>query len=187
MSDTCWSAHASATKVLCYNYSNIQRSLIDLSEDDNQNLSTRNEARVLSKQMDKLETALLCKYWNCVLQRFDATSTVKQNIELDLSKAVDLVASLRDFVAELRGQFDSFETAAKGMSPTISQAYKSDSQRKRTRKKHADEPDKPHQDLQMSGRQKFIADDFYVINDVLQPSLTEEVNHTKRSLTFSLS
>lgn len=76
LSDTCWSAHASATKVLCYNYSNIQRSLIDLSEDDNQNLSTRNEARVLSKQMDKLETALLCKYWNCVLQRFDATSTV---------------------------------------------------------------------------------------------------------------
>lgn len=140
----------------------------DLSEDDNPNLSTRNEARMLAKQMDKLENALLSKYWNCILQRFDATSTVLQDIDLDLSKAVDLVASLKDFVAGLRNQFNSFETAAKEMSPTISQAYKSDSQRKRTRKKHVDEPDTLHQDLQLSGRQKFIAD---VINDRLTVEL----------------
>jgi len=184
LSDTRWSVHASATKVLCYNYSNIQRSLIDLSEDDNQNLSTCNEARVLSKQMDKLKTALLCKYWNCVLQRFDATSIVLQNIDLDLSKAVDLVASLMDFVAELRGQFDSFETAAKEMSPTISQDYKSDSQRKRTRKKHADEPDKPHQDFQMSGRQKFIADVFYGINYHLIAELDRRSESNKEITNF---
>lgn len=88
---------------------------------------------MLAKQMDKLDNALLCKCWNCIRQRFDVTSKILQDI--DLAKAVDLVAGLRD-------QFDSFETAAKEASP-ISQAYKCDSQNQ-TRQKHADEPATHH-------------------------------------------
>lgn len=49
---------------------------------DNQNLSMCNKARVLAKQFDKLETALLCKYWNCILQRFNATSTALKTLTL---------------------------------------------------------------------------------------------------------
>ncbi|KAK1874905.1 Netrin receptor DCC [Dissostichus eleginoides] len=56
--------------------------------------------------------------WNAILQRFQGVSAALQAVELDLCNAVDLVRSLREYVAGLRDQFDNFETAAKNMSPT---------------------------------------------------------------------
>ena len=136
LSDTRWSVHAVATKALCQNYVGIQQSLLNIADDDeHRNLSTREEARMLHKKMNKLEIALMCKIWNAILQRFQGMSTALQAVELDLCNAVDLVRSLRDYVAGLRDQFDSFETAAINMSPTMSEEYKADTQRKRKRKR----------------------------------------------------
>lgn len=53
-------------------------------------------------------------------QCFNRVSADLQAVALDLSNAMGLVQSLRDYVAELRDQLKSFETAASMMSPTIS-------------------------------------------------------------------
>ncbi len=84
--------------------------------------------------MEKLEIAILCCVWNTVLQRVQKTSTQLQMVALDLSNAVALVGSLRDFIADLRDQFERFESTAKNMSSCVSQTYKTDIQRERRRK-----------------------------------------------------
>ncbi|CAM4446998.1 unnamed protein product [Leuciscus chuanchicus] len=154
LSDTRWSAHAVATKALCTNYAGIQLSLLNIADDDeHQNLSTREEARALHKKMNKLEIAIMCNMWNAILQRFHGVSTALQAVELDLCNAVDLVRSLREYVASLRDQFDSFETAARNMSPNVSHEYKADTQRKKERKRQADESSEP--ECELSGRKRF--------------------------------
>lgn len=86
-------------------------------------------------KMEKLENAFLCDMWNNILQHFHKTSAALQAAELDLCNAVDLISSLTDYVVNLRGDFDNFESVAKNMSPTVSQQYKVDTQRHRKRKK----------------------------------------------------
>lgn len=106
-----------------------------------------------------------------MLQRFNKTRTFLQEVDLDLCNAVGLVASLRDYVAGLRGQFERFETTAKSMSPSVSQTYKSESQRSRQRKKHADESSEPDSHLSMSSQQKFAVSVFTLIVDKLVAEL----------------
>lgn len=57
LSDTRWSAHASATKALHQNYGNIQESLLKLSTDTSQNVTTQREAATYNSKMDELENA----------------------------------------------------------------------------------------------------------------------------------
>ncbi|CAM4509097.1 unnamed protein product [Leuciscus chuanchicus] len=170
LSDTRWSAHAVATKALCQNYAGIQQSLLNIADDDeHQNLSTREEARALHKKINKLEIALMCNMWNAILQRFQGVSTALQAVELDLCNAVDLVRSLRDYVSGLRDQFDSFETAARNMSPIVSHEYKSDTQRKKKRKRQADESSEP--ECELSGRKRFCTSVYIYIIDRLVSEL----------------
>ena len=170
LSDTRWSAHAVATKALCQNYAGIQQSLLNIADDDeHQNLSTREEARVLHKKMNKLEIAFMCKMWNAILHRFQGVSTALQAVELDLCNAVDLVRSLRNYVAGLRDEFDSFESLAKNMSPTVSEEYKVDTQRKRKRKRQVDESSEP--ECELSGREHFCTSVFIVVIDRLVSEL----------------
>uniref|UniRef100_A0A3B3QZT7 TTF-type domain-containing protein n=1 Tax=Paramormyrops kingsleyae TaxID=1676925 RepID=A0A3B3QZT7_9TELE len=165
LSDTRWTAHTTATKALCQNYANIQQSLLELSEDSSQHVTTKREAVSLSSKMEQLENAFLCNLWNNILQRFHRTSAVLQAVDLDLSNAVDLVGSLRGYVANLRDDFDKFENAAKKMSPSVSQSYKADTQRQRKRTKKADEPPEP--DSVRPGRDKFRTTVFIAIIDRL--------------------
>lgn len=132
-------------------------------------MSTREEARVLHKKMNKLEIALMCNTWNAILQRFQGVSTAPQAVELDLCNAVDLVRSLREYVVGLRDQFDSFETAAKNMSPTVSDEYKADTQRKRKRKRQADESSEP--ECELSGRRRFCTSVYICVIDRLVSEL----------------
>lgn len=134
-----------------------------------QNLTARDEARTLNKKMDKIEIAFLCNMWNSILLRFQKTSTALQAVEIDLCSAVSLVRSLREYIAGLRDQFESFETAAKNMSPTVSEVYKADTQRVRKRKKQPDESSEP--DCQLSGRDKFSTSVFTVVIDRLLAEL----------------
>ncbi len=171
LSNTRWSAHAQATSTLCLNYDNIFQSLQTIADDYHQNLTTRNEATSLSRQMEKLEIAILCCVWNTVLQRVQKTSTQLQMVALDLSNAVALVGSLRDFIADLRDQFERFESTAKNMSSCVSQTYKTDIQRERRRKKQPDDSSVTDSQSTMSGRQKFQVCVFNVIIDKLVAEL----------------
>ena len=89
--------------------------------------------------MEHLENAILCQLWNCLLQRVDKVSVTLQKVDLDLVNAVDMIYSLKGFVATLRDDFDRFESDALKMSPAVSKTYKHDAQRKRVRKRFADE------------------------------------------------
>ena len=169
LSDTRWSAHAVANKALCQNYAGIQQSLLNIADDEHQNWSTREEARALYKKMNKLEIALMCNMWNTILQRFQGVSTALQAVELDLCNAVDLVRSLREYVAGLRDQFDTFETAARNMSPTMSHEYKADTQRKKKRKRQADESSEP--ECELSGRRRFHTSVYICVIDRLVSEL----------------
>ncbi|CAM4513430.1 unnamed protein product [Leuciscus chuanchicus] len=170
LSDTRWSAHAVATKALCQNYAGIQQSLLNIADDDeHQNLSKREEARALHKKMNKLEIALMCNMWNDILQRFQGVSTALQAVELDLCNAVDLVQSLHEYVAVLRDQFDSYETAARNMSPIVSHEYKADTKRKKKRRRQADESSEP--ECELSGRKHFCTSVYIYIIDRLVSQL----------------
>lgn len=73
----------------------IQHLLPKITEDDNQNATTRNEAQALHKEMCRLETAFLCNVeYNFRESRFQRASTALQATEIDLCDAVDLVRSL---------------------------------------------------------------------------------------------
>ncbi|KAF3842706.1 hypothetical protein F7725_001555 [Dissostichus mawsoni] len=107
--------------------------------------------------------------WNAILQRFQGVSAALQAVELDLCNAVDLVRSLREYVAGLRDQFDNFETAAKNMSPTVSEEYRADTQRKRKRKSQADDSSEP--ECELSGRSRFRTSVFIRVIDRLVSEL----------------
>uniref|UniRef100_A0A087X3D0 TTF-type domain-containing protein n=1 Tax=Poecilia formosa TaxID=48698 RepID=A0A087X3D0_POEFO len=129
LSNTRWAAHADATQAVHINYANIQKSLKNIVNDTNQNAAIRNEAR-----SHKLETAFMCTFWHSILQRFEKASAALQSVELDLCTAVDLVGSLREYIGGLRDQFDRFESQAKKLSPTVSQAYRVTGRRSKTPK-----------------------------------------------------
>lgn len=97
----------------------IQESLQKLSDDWNQNLSAWYEARTLYVKMKKLEKAFLCNMWNNIVQRFHKNITALQAVELDLCNAVNLISSLRDYVASLRDDFDNFESDVSNCVPTL--------------------------------------------------------------------
>ena len=134
-------------------------------------MSTREEARALHKKMNKLEIALMCNMWNTILQRFQGVSTALQAVELDLCNAVDLVWS---YVAGLRDQFDSFETAARNMFPIVSHEYK-DTQRKKKRKRQADESSEP--ECELSGRKCLCTSVYIYVTD----RLVSELDRTYQS------
>ncbi|KAK7906830.1 hypothetical protein WMY93_015442 [Mugilogobius chulae] len=76
------------------------------------------------------------------------TSAMLQEVDLDLSTAVELVGSLRQFIASLRDEFDKFETTAKNLSPNVV-------------KKRSDES-QVEDEIIMTGRQNFVINVFYV-------------------------
>lgn len=165
LSNTRWAAHADATQAVHINYANIQKSLKNIVNDTNQNAAIRNEARSLDKKMDKLETAFMCTFWHSILQRFEKASAALQSVELDLCTAVDLVGSLREYIGGLRDQFDRFESQAKKLSPTVSQAYRVTGRRSKTPKPFFGESATSEVDL--SAQQKFSTSVFLVVVDRL--------------------
>ncbi|KAI4817932.1 hypothetical protein KUCAC02_011304 [Chaenocephalus aceratus] len=130
-----------------------EQSLLNIVDDEHHNLSTREEARGVSAAL--------------------------QAVELDLCNAVDLVRSLREYVAGLRDQFDNFVTAAKNMSPTVSDEYRADTQRKRKRKSQADDPSEP--ECELSGRSRFRTSVFIRVIDRLVSALSSAEPATKYS------
>jgi len=46
----------------------------EISLDATQSSSTRNEADALAKHINTIEIALMCEFWNDILQRFNVSS-----------------------------------------------------------------------------------------------------------------
>ena len=73
-SDSRWSARADASEAFYKGYHQFQSALQEISPDATQNSSTRNEADALAKRMNTMEIALMCEFWNDILQRFNSSS-----------------------------------------------------------------------------------------------------------------
>jgi len=70
-SDTRWSARADASEIFYKGHHQFQSALQEISLDATQNSSTRNEADALAKHINTIEIALMCEFWNDILQRFN--------------------------------------------------------------------------------------------------------------------
>ncbi|KAF3832051.1 hypothetical protein F7725_025716 [Dissostichus mawsoni] len=114
--------------------------------------------------MNKLEIALMCNMWNAILQRFQGVSAALQAVELDLCNAVDLVRSLREYVAGLRDQFDNFETAAKNIPHRVRRTLKKE-------KKKESAVDSSEPECELSGRSRVRTSVFIRVIDRLVSEL----------------
>ncbi len=83
--------------------------------------------------------------------------TKLQEVDLDLSSAVELVRSSRDFIAGLRDQLDRFESAAQELSPRVRNSYKADTDRGRRREKASDESPEPDVGFTMTVAEKIYS------------------------------
>jgi hypothetical protein len=165
---TRWSARADAVKALSDGYTEIKFALNVVADDDKQKAAVRHEARSLSHSMDRLETAFLCKMWNIIMSRFDATSKSLQRVDIDLQLAVELLQSLTIFVESLRSQFDDLEAEAKEVCGPESN-YKTSIMRRKRRNKRYD--DQPSDEVILTSRDEFRTQTYFVIIDRLLSAL----------------
>ena len=94
---TRWCADAHAVKAFRKKYTIILSILTKLSADDNENSSTRSEAEVLNKKLQKFETALNIVVWDTLLQKLHETSIELQKSTINLTRVVPPYQSLIDF------------------------------------------------------------------------------------------
>lgn len=94
MSETKWSARASAVTALQDSYKEFLAVLSSIAENDDQSKETRNEAVSISKKMHKLEIIILTEIWNNVLTTVNKVNFSLQSTSLTMELAVKLLKSL---------------------------------------------------------------------------------------------
>ena len=137
VSDTRWSARADATKALAKGYTSIQEALKCIMEDENQKAEARSDAKNLLKRLSSLETAFMAIFWYKILDRFNKVSEHLHKEDMELGTAVQLLASLEEYVILQHNDFDKDEEDAKE-KPTTAE-YKDYGRRPRQRKKQVND------------------------------------------------
>jgi hypothetical protein len=167
LSATRWSARADANLALRRNFAAIRTVLETISASADRTAMTRNEASSLAKKMNELEVAVMCVFWNSILQRFNATSKNLQSVKIDLETCVALYNSLLDFIQSARTMesFISHEEEAKLL--VANSNYKE--VRSRKRKRGAEEPDTENV---LDYRERFRTSTYLAILDCLSVQLT---------------
>lgn len=176
LSNTRWSCRAESAKALWQHYNDLHEKLKRLSVDEDEKRETRSEASALCKKFQSLETAFMAKFWDTVLSRFHATSTVLQRSDLSLDCAVRSLQSLCSFVSAQRDLFEDYERAAKSV-PGVNDAYKHDVTRQRKRKTFFDEASE--ESVELGGKRRFQVHTFNVAIDRLAQSLRHRLEAYK--------
>ena len=129
LSDTRWSARADAVKAL----TNAYKEHVDLSQelatDKNETVECRRDASVVHGQMNKLDTSIMLVMWNIILERIQKTNEALQKKGLALNTTVELLHSLKAFIADLRDRFD--EVDEKGMKNCSRKTYEEETRQVR--------------------------------------------------------
>uniref|UniRef100_H2YAF9 TTF-type domain-containing protein n=1 Tax=Ciona savignyi TaxID=51511 RepID=H2YAF9_CIOSA len=115
LSNTRWSARHDAINALRKGYQAILQVLQAISDDEDEQLQTKQTAKGFILSMEKLETGILLELWSCVLERFHKTSQALQDSKMTLNTATNLLQGLETFVQTLR-QFKEFEEKGKVLS-----------------------------------------------------------------------
>lgn len=174
LSTTRWSAHSDATTALKLSFNKIHTALTRISEDMDEDPTTRSDASGIVKKMNRLENGILLELWSVVLERFHKTSKKLQSTSMDLHEAVRLLNSLKEYVASLRESFDEFEE--KGMSVTNNNEYKESTQRKRSRSSRLTHHDGPADAANLSPRMRFKVEVFIPVLDRLDSELKRRLD-----------
>ena len=119
-----WSARYDAVRALALGYTEHLELLKELSFNDEYRAEVKCEAWGLSKRLKELETSILLKAWNTILERINNISEQLQKEGLSLNSAVYLFKSLLIFIESLCGRFDDFEMMSIEMCGNSS--YKND-------------------------------------------------------------
>jgi len=168
LSETRWSARSDATKALSLNYEVIRQALIDISLSERQPPNAVNEAKSLVKKLNRLETVLMSIIWNDILQQINVVNKSLQTPGIEICTVVNLYNSLISCFKNMRSaeNFDLFEEKAKKRVSGLSD-YSEIESRKRKHKVSINDGNAINAVDQMSARDKFKTQTFYVIIDKL--------------------
>lgn len=167
LSATRWSARYEAVKVLNRHFEEIVGALITIEEDVLENAITRQEAKGIRIQLERLETAFMQILWHFLLSRFNAVSCQLQKVDISITEVIDHYHGLMKIVADTRHEFEAYEKQALEISEN--QEYAMNTTRKRKRKLQSDETRAG--EVEFSGRDSFRVKTFYVILDNLVSEL----------------
>lgn len=183
LSATRWSARYEAVHVLNQYFDEIIETLIIIEEDIDENAITRQQAKGIRIQMERLETAFMQIFWHFLLSRFNAVSQRLQKVDCSIADVIDDYHGLIKVVADTRNEFEIYEKNALNISEI--KEYKTTVSRQRKRKLHADES--RDGDVQLSGRDYFRVNTFNVILDNLDFELRKRcVAYEKIQEKFSV-
>ena len=98
------SARHDAIRALVLAPRSIKETLDEIALDEDQTLSTRNDATSLSEKLESLEFALMAVFWNDLLKRIHISNLSLQIVSLTMPSAIDLLNSLELFISGMRNR-----------------------------------------------------------------------------------
>uniref|UniRef100_A0A1B8Y1W6 TTF-type domain-containing protein n=1 Tax=Xenopus tropicalis TaxID=8364 RepID=A0A1B8Y1W6_XENTR len=167
LSTTRWSARSDACLSLSRSWKEIIEALDAIDDDVSQTPATQNEASGLSKNLQKLETAIMTVFWSFILERFNATNKRLQCVDIEIGTVVRLYDGLTTLVQDTRDDFERFEREARELSGL--EDYDASTARPRKIKLPFDVSPQGH--IQLSPRDKFRVNTFLPILDKLSHEL----------------
>ncbi|KAG8173321.1 hypothetical protein JTE90_003636 [Oedothorax gibbosus] len=172
-STTRWSANADAVKALKKNFSAIGNVLCAISNNPEENLSTRHDAKSLFGSIKTFEFALMLIIWDAILQRINKSNISLQKVNCEISTIISLYESLVAFIQKVREEFDMYEVEAAKLAFT--KEYTSKRKRNTPKSKHLDESSSTG--VSLSDREKFL----YETHNVLCDAIISELNKRKKA------
>ncbi|XP_067127187.1 zinc finger MYM-type protein 1-like [Centruroides vittatus] len=167
---TRWSCRADAVKAIRFGFDQIKRALLEISLEESQKCSVKEESRKIANKMNTLEFILLTVIWDKILSRINASSQSLQNPTLPLSFAVNIFDNLYDYVNSLRSSF--LEIEAEALSTSEIKVYCDFGKRSQKRKRFFDDAYNDEGNVSFCQSQEmFKRNCFYVICDKISLEL----------------
>ncbi|XP_067119565.1 zinc finger MYM-type protein 1-like [Centruroides vittatus] len=167
---TRWSCRADAVKAIRFGFDQIKSALLEISLDESQKCSVKEESRKIANKMNTLEFILLTVIWDKILPRINASSQSLQNPTLPLSFAVNIFDNLYDYVNSLRSSF--LEIEAEALSTSEIKVYCDFGKRSQKRKRFFDDAYNDEGNVSFCQNQEmFKRNCFYVICDKISLEL----------------
>ncbi|XP_013773401.1 tachykinin-like peptides receptor 99D [Limulus polyphemus] len=132
----------------------------NLSKDFDERQTVRNETTVLMNKMITLDIAFMTVFWYYIIRRFDAIGAKLQEKSFDLSTAIRLISSLKEYVNLLCEEFNRIEIKTHQLSNIVEEQLRNEISRKRKIKLENHETSEG--EISLSGIQKFHGENIYI-------------------------
>ncbi|KAG8178524.1 hypothetical protein JTE90_022847 [Oedothorax gibbosus] len=139
--------------------------------DKEQKATTHAEARGIMKQMESVEMVMMMFLWIDILERFQPVGKILQSVDIDLSRAVQLLSSLTLYLEDIRSRFEDYEKMAKEVAINLSSKEESRIPRKHFKTIY----DGNAPETVLKPTDKFKVETFLPIIDQLQTELHDRI------------